>query len=334
MRKIIIFSSLCLTLGLLLGILVQRDFLSRPSKNKIIQKIIDRSLDKYTVDNLTNANIPASDITREKTLKEDPFFTSYLFSYNFDPSLSNSQKKKVSGVLNVPNIKNQKFPIIVMVRGYIEPSKYTSGEGTEHGSEEFVKNRFITVAPDFLGYGESDKEPDNVFEARFQTYTTVLTLLKSLQSIPEWDGKNVFLWGHSNGGQIVLTILEITKGNYPTVLWAPVSKPFPYSILYYTDDSQDLGRELRRRLSDFESVYDANLYSVQNYLDRIKAPVELHQGTADDAVPVVWSDSLYKKLKEDKVDIKYFTYPGSDHNLMPAWNTVVARNIAFFNNHL
>lgn len=81
-------------------------------------------------------------------------------------------------------------------------------------------------------------------------------------------------------------------------------------------------------------MYDANLYSVQNYLDRIKAPLELHQGTADDAVPVVWSDSLYKKLKEDKVDIKYFTYPGSDHNLMPAWNTVVARNIAFFNNHL
>jgi len=245
----------------------------------------------------------------------------------------------VTGIVNIPKAEN-KFPVILMVRGYVDPEEYTSGEGTQRAAEVFANNGFITIAPDFLGYGESDKEPDNVFEARFQTYTTVLTLLKSIQNISEWDGENIFLWGHSNGGQIVLTVLEITQGEYPTVLWAPVSMPFPYSILYYTNEADDLGKNLRKKLADFESAYDVNLYSFTNYLDRIKAPIELEQGTSDEAVPVAWSNALSKKLKdlftqtENKIDITYFIYPGADHNLMPSWNIVVGRNIAFFDKHL
>ena len=100
--------------------------------------------------------------------------------------------------------------------------------------EYFRDNEYITLAPDFLGYGGSDSESSNIFESRFQTYTTVLTLLKSInkENFPNWDQKNIFIWAHSNGGQIALTVLEITGENYPTVLWAPVTESFPYSILF------------------------------------------------------------------------------------------------------
>ena len=50
-------------------------------------------------------------------------------------------------------------------------------------------------------------ESSDIFESRFQTYTTVLTLAKSLDSLEKWDQKNIFIWAHSNGGQIVLTFL-------------------------------------------------------------------------------------------------------------------------------
>ncbi len=325
MKKAVIFSFLSLILGLLVGILVQREILSKPTQSRFIQKIIDRSLDKYTIDNLSKVDIkPAHlvlDVANSKFLME------------FDPAMDGNIKK-TSGRAGFPKDETKKYPIIVMVRGYVEKQIYKTGVGTQRAAEVFEKNGFITLAPDFLGYGESDKEPDNTFEARFQTYTTVLALLKSLDKVPNWDGKNVFLWGHSNGGQIVLTVLEITQVEYPTVLWAPVSKPFPYSILYYTDEADDLGKFLRRKLADFEAVYDPNLYSIHNYLDRIKAPIELEQGSADTAVPISWSDALSKKLKEDKIDITYNTYPGADHNLMPFWNTVVVRDIAFFGKNI
>ena len=47
-------------------------------------------------------------------------------------------------------------------------------------------------------------EAGNIFETRFQTYVTALNLLSSVSSIGDWDRKNVFIWGHSNGGQVAL----------------------------------------------------------------------------------------------------------------------------------
>ena len=37
------------------------------------------------------------------------------------------------------------------------------------------------------------------------------------------------------------------------ILWAPVSKPFPYNILYYTDEAEDRGKWLRGEIAKFEA---------------------------------------------------------------------------------
>ena len=128
--------------------------------------------------------------------------------------------------------------------------------------------------------------------------------------------------------------MEITGAQFPTVLWAPVSKPFPYSVLYYTDESEDKGKFLRREIAKFEEIYDSDKFSIDEYFDHIRAPIQLHQGTADDAVPVEWSNLLSKRLLDLNIDLDYFTYSGSDHNLSPAWDTVVSRDIEFFKKNL
>lgn len=286
------------------------------SSNNPISQIKPRPLEKYSTENLSKTEFKSSEITIEND----------LFSFYVD-------SKKVTGQINVPE-EIGPFPIIVMFRGYVDQKQYKTGDGTRRAAEVFTKNGFITIAPDFLGYGGSDPEAINIFESRFQTYTTALVLLKSLNSLEKWDKTNIFVWGHSNGGQIALTVLETTQENYPTVLWAPVSKPFPYSILYYTDESDDKGKLIRRELSKFEEDYDTEKYSLINYLDRIKAPIELHQGTTDNAVPVQWSNNLNNNLKNLDVDITYIKHPGSDHNLQPAWNTAILQALTFYRNHL
>ena len=123
---------------------------------------------------------------------------------------------------------------------------------------------------------------------------------------------------------------EVTGKNYPTALWAPVSKPFPYSILYYTDESDDHGKLIRSELAKFEQNYDVENYSLTNYLDKIVAPIELHQGTNDDAVPTSWSDTLAKRL----ANVEYLKHPGADHNLNPAWNQSVSQSLHFYQKFL
>jgi uncharacterized protein len=251
---------------------------------------------------------------------------------SFDPTLRNDSgqaNKKVTGVITVPN-KPGKYPVIVMFRGFVDQKIYTPGTGTKRASEYFAKNGFITIAPDFLGYAGSDKEATDIFESRFQTYTTAMTTLASVKNVPGWDGKNIYIWGHSNGGQIALTTLEITGGTYPTVLWAPVSKPFPFSILYFSDVPGDYGRYLRGELAKFESDYDSNLFSVHTYFNNIKAPLLIEQGTADDSVPIAWSNQLVTTLKSLDKSVKYDVYPGADHNLQPDWTQAMTKSLAFF----
>ena len=236
-----------------------------------------------------------------------------------------------------------------MFRGYIDKTLFRTGDGTRNAASYFAENGFITIAPDFLGYGGSDKESGNIFETRFQTYITAVSLIKTLEHIkfspqsvsgPDKitnqliNHSSLFLWGHSNGGQIALTTLEITGSDYPTTLWAPVSKPFPYSVLYYTDESEDRGKLIRSELSKFEEDYDVELYSLTNYLDRINAPIQIHQGTLDEAVPKIWSDTLVNLLKQKEKDITYYTYPGTDHNMRPSWDTVVELDLEFFKQNI
>jgi uncharacterized protein len=160
------------------------------------------------------------------------------------------------------------------------------------------------------------------------------SLLQAICYAPQANCHKLFLWGHSNGGQIALSVLAISGRLIPTALWAPVSKPFPYSILYYSDDLDDRGKMIRKAVANFEREYNADEYSVTSYYALIQAPVQIHQGTADEAVPKAWSDQLVADLKQTLTGVIYHPYTGADHNLNPVWNTVVARDVAFFTDNL
>lgn len=309
-----------------------------PKNSNPIAKVKPTPLLKYTIENLTKTKAVAVQIELGDEIKPNQpqansKIRSYKFYINFDPTLTGGQTKRVSGLINIPNGVGP-FPVVIMIRGYLDIKDYFPGNGTSASGQFFANNGFVTISPDFLGYGESDKEADDIFEARFQTYTTIMTLLNSLKSLKDWDGKNAFIWGHSNGGQIALTVSEITQHSYPTVLWAPVSQPFPGSILYYAFESDDQGKLLVNKLAEFNSTYDASRFSLTNYLDQIKAPIQLNQGVNDQEVPYYLTDVLNEKLKEATVSAIYIKYPKNDHNMLPDWNSTVQNNLTFFRKYL
>lgn len=318
-----------LTIGAYFGKRAVVRFISSRAMISPIGQIFEKPLDKYTIDNLSQRVWQGSQIVLEETVATTSAYTVWRFSFISDA-------KKVTGIARFPQGASEKHqaPVIVQFRGYLDREKYKSGDGTKRSAEVFAAAGFISLAPDFLGYGGSDMPSSDIFEERFQTYTTALNLIASIKTLPMADSSRVGLWGHSNGGQIALTVLEVLRQPLPTTLWAPVSKPFPYSILYYTDELADRGKMLRKRLARFEEDYDVELYSMPNHLDRIAAPLQIYQGTADEAVPQKWSDELVTTLKKLNKDVTYLTYPGADHNLAGAWNTVVARDAAFFQKHL
>lgn len=300
----------------------------------------EKPLDKYTFERLRKTSFPNSVITLGSELSKENNFISQMFYFRLPPEKGLPAGRQVSGLLNVPDSPGT-YPVIAMMRGFVSKEIYQTGIGTKRAGEVFAANGFITIAPDFLGYGESDNPSSNSVEERFQTYTTALVLLSSLKNLNEGlaasysgsiiaDTRKVGIWGHSNGGHIALSVLSILGKPYPTVLWAPVSKPFPYSILYFTDEFDDHGKALRKVVADFEKDYNVEEYSPTNYYQWIEAPLQIHQGTDDDAVPIKWSDQLVETLKKLDKDVVYFTYLGADHNLLGSWSLAVSRSIEFY----
>lgn len=289
--------------------------------------IIEKPLEKYSFDNLRKHVYAGSQVELGRVLESNDQYTARMFYYYADG-------KKISGQINLPSRRDlegsQGRPVVIMIRGYVDQEIYETGMGTKNGAGYLASSGFITVAPDFLGFGESEMPPNNSLEERFMRPGQILELIASLKNIDGADENRVCIWGHSNGGQIALSVLEISGKKYPTSLWAPVSKPFPYSILYYTDEFDDYGRALRRVVAGFEALYEADDYSIHKYYSWIKAPIQIHQGTNDEAVPLKWSEELKDKLKEAGADAELYVYKEADHNLTGGWDLAMKRSLEFY----
>lgn len=345
MIKIIIaafIAALAFSVIVIYAVLVpNRQDLINPLVKEVEEKVFP--LNKYSFESLSKTDFLEDEIEiGEKIEEEDEEFDMYMF-YFYDQDPSNLEnRRKVSGLLTVPTQEGE-YSVIIQFRGYVDREIYSTGVGTMRSAQEFAKAGFISLSPDFLGYGESENPSEQPIEERFQTYTTALSLIHSVQnlnnSLEEKDleifsNKKTVIWGHSNGGHIALALLSITGNNYPTVLWAPVTKPFPYSILYFTDEFEDEGKALRKVVSNFEKDYDVFKFSPNRYYDRINSSIQIHQGTLDDAVPVEWSDEFVEKLDELEIENDYHVYPGADHNLLGSWDEAVARSIDFYRTKL
>lgn len=303
---------------------------------------IPKPLLAYSFENLKKTTFSTSNITLGEKVTPDASSFSQLFYFATPKKPNSKEMENVSGLLNAPS-KPGRYPVIIMFRGFVPSEIYKPGVGTEPVAKQLAANGFITLAPDFLGFGQSASASADSFENRFQTYTTALSLISSISTLnaglyASYSGSlsadltKIGIWGHSNGGHIALATLEISGATYPTVLWAPVSTSFPYSILYYTDESDDQGKILRKVLAQFEKIYNTDVFSPPMYYQWIKAPLEINQGTGDMEVPYWWSDNLVKTLKKDGDDVTYNTYPSADHNMLPLseWSQAVTNTISFY----
>ncbi len=323
---------------------------------------------QYSIENLSKKEFVAKKpIKIEEIISENLEKQIYTLLFSYE-----SQGKSISGALNLKISKNAtQEPVVVMIRGFVPLEEYFFGAGTQSAAAILADNGYVTLSPDFLGFGVSDGEPVNTWEARFVKVANVIDLIKTIQTFPEidlsilpnlpikkinLDANKIGIWAHSNGGQIAVSTLEVLGSNLPTTLWAPVLAPFPYSILYFTDENADEGKEARKYLSQFEEDYDVFDFSLTKHLDRLNGPIQIQHGTNDDSALASWTEEFLIKIdlenktrktnnsatdssqsaltKKEEIEIDFFKYPGANHNLQPNWNEAIEKDLLFFKKNL
>jgi len=290
-------------------------------------------LEQYDIDSLMKRGGKASEIKivgkalevekrflTNKDLAGQSNFTTQVFTYE-------SEGKIISGTMNNPHPEYSSLKkAIILVRGYTELAGYYPGSGTWKVAQILANEGYATFSIDFLGYGLSEGESTDMLEARFVKVMNVMDLIESVKNIPWIDKNKIGIWAHSNGGQIALSVLETVGGNYPTVLWAPMTQTFPDSVLSTIDE----GSPVKAAIEEFERHYDSRRYAFENYYDWIEAPILIQQGTADEWCQVSWQEKVVRELKDHGKKAELVLYPNDNHNLSISWNKAVERNIEFY----
>lgn len=243
-----------------------------------------------------------------------------------------SDGKWVSGMINYWPEKSSLSKVIIMIRGYAEKDGYYPGYGTWKVADELAKAGYVTISLDFLGYGNSEAESSDVLEARFHKVIEVLDLIQSVKQLPWVDKSKIGIWAHSNGGQIVMSVLEITGEKYPTILWAPMTRSFPNSLIETADPGEDKEKAIAF-VNLFEKYYDSRRYAFENYYEWINAPILIQQGTLDSQVKVLWQQEVVDKLNLLNKNVELQIIAGADHNMNGLWAETVERDVEWFNSH-
>ncbi len=379
LKNFVLLFSLCLNIYLIFTRKFKKNInLNKNTPIQIEQKK-DLFLYKYSIDKLENLIDKNSSINLVKKINIEKEKKQYNLN------LSNTEKYlytlkssgfNISGHIYISD-KNKKTPIIILLRGYYPQASFKTGVSTDKIALFLAKNGFSTISIDFLGYGSSDKELKNLWENRFIKPKQVLDLIDCIKNtrffknnkqieLPIYNQK-IGLWGYSNGGQIAVSVLEASKQDYPTVLWAPMLAPFPYSILSFSYSDEDQGKSARFWVHDFEKDYDSTKFSITTFIKDINADIQIHQSLVDTSINTAWIDDFVKKFKQthttdenlsfknknqatnstdinqNKIfNINYYKYNQSDHFIQqvfskqtdPLFMKMIDKDVLFFKQHL
>ena len=324
----------------------------------------EEGLFPLTIEALRQGEYPGSEITIEQKLDPESNYDRYIASYK-------SEGLKIYALLTIPNGKSPPagWPAIVFNHGYIPPAEYRTTERYVAYVEGFARNGFIVFKPDYRGHGNSEGEPEGAYGSNAYTIDVLnaVASIKRLNTASFWqaervqnlkedagqasmtdekivDPERIGMWGHSLGGFLTLRSMVVNKDIKAGVIWAGVVASYPDLLHRWRRGSprptMPGGRgSWRQSLQEKYGTPEENpefwnSISANSFLKDISGPLQLHHGTADSSVPVEFSQTLEKQMKDIGKTIELYTYPGDDHNLSSGFNIAMQRSVEFFDKYL
>jgi len=317
----------------------------------------------YTIEGLREHEYQGGKIKVGDILNETDVYTSYLISYPSD-SLT------ITGVMQIPKVGKEPFPVIVMNHGFFSRAVYASGDGTDRAAEFLNRYGYLTLSSDYRSWGDSDVGYSLFYSG---LVIDVINLLDAIPSIPQADPERIGIWGHSMGGGVTLKVLAITGGRVALKGGIETTPEIKAAVLYSTvsaDDSDIIARWGPGCIGDYlagERLYGCNSSDILpldlppgliqaykdaarnpdllqqvaalHYLEDVSAPVQINYGTEDGKVfsgtPPEWSRKAYQGFIDAGKQAEIFAYEGEGHSFVSdQWWAFMERSAHFFDEYV
>ena len=285
------------------------------------------------IESLRKRSYPASEIIIEEILTLGVNYKRYIASYKSDGL-------KIYGLLTIPYSPKpvNGYPTIIFLHGYISPQTYVTTNDYVTTQDGLARSGFITFKPGLRGHGKSQGDATGAHFSEGYVIDT-LNALSALKIYKDVDSERMGIWGHSNGGEIGLRAMVVSKEIKAGVFWAGVVGSFQDMLETYNSRISFM----RRRTPDLVVKYGSpsanptfwNKIDPYSYLNDTSGPIQLHHGTADSSVLIELSIHLKDALEKEGKIVELYKYDGADHNFREnSFGTAMQRSVDFFKKYL
>jgi uncharacterized protein len=288
---------------------------------------------------LRQADYPGSEITIERELERGSNYSRYYASYL-------SQGLRIYTLLTVPDgeMPPGGWPAIVFNHGYIPPNVYRTTERYIAYVDNLARSGYIVFRIDYRGHDRSEGQATGAYGDPGYTHD-VLNAVAALKQFPVVNPEKIGMWGHSMGGYLTLRAMVISSDIQAGVIWGGVVASYPDLLEHWRRPGTSAGSTPPPGVRRWRDWMDLNGTPDQNpgfwrevssnsYVSEISGPVQLHHGTADESVPLIFSELLYGELQAAGKTVELYSYPGDNHNISNYFSAAMARTIEFFNTYL
>ena len=282
---------------------------------------------------------PASPITMEQELDAGVNYRRYYASYLSDGL-------RIYGLLTIPNgeMPPNGWPVIVFNHGYIPPDVYRTTERYIAYVDWLARAGYIVFRIDYRGHDRSEGQASGAYGDPGYTID-VLNAVSAIRAFDQADPDRIGLWGHSMGGFLTLRAMVISQDIKAGVIWAGVVGSYPDMLTRWrrssgpTPTPPPFARRWRTAWFEQFGPPESNpefwaSVSANSYLQDISGPIQLHHGTADEDVPLAFSETLSAEMQAAGQPVELYIYPDDNHNLSNSFSTAMQRTIEFYDQYL
>lgn len=208
----------------------------------------------------------------------------------------------------------------------------------------FARQGFLVVVPDFRGHNDSQglEFTHGLLEAYWYTRDSIATF-KALPSLPAADTSNVFMWGHSMGGEVTLrALLALGSSIQGASIWSASSgsaweKAMHFSLgINATEDELHTEKpaiiQLQNDIDELPFAFDPESGNPVNYLSELQVPLSVHHSIGDiKSTPFSNSVALVTRLYLAGKPYRFFSYAGDEHLFSDErFALAIERDVSFF----
>jgi len=291
-----------------------------------------------SIQGMRTLSYPGSEIVIEQTLDPGPNYSRYIAYYL-------SEGYKIYALLTIPygDPPENGWPAIVFNHGYIPPDVYRTTERYIAYVDGLARSGYVVFRIDYRGHDRSEGEPRGAYGDPGYL-TDVLNAVASIKQYPSVDSSKIGMWGHSMGGYLTLRAMVISPDIRAGVIWGGVVGSYPDMLSRWRRrDTSGVPPTpppgSRRWRTEWVELYGTpeqnpdfwNSVSANAYLADLSGPIQLHHGTADESVPLEFSETLAQQIQAVGKPVELYEYEGDNHNISNYFTSAMTHTLEFYN---